>query len=63
MTNSEYEMMMVNLAGGLPNVKPVVQKDSANPVEDFVVVHDDDSFRISFLKAMHRRGAVLRLVG
>lgn len=65
MTHSEYEMMMVNLAGGCPRATPVVQIDVAQPAVKPVVfvVQNEDSFRESFMEKLFKRGAALRVVG
>lgn len=67
MTPSEYEIMMVNRAGGLNTVKAVVQVEQVKPAPAVrghsFVVQNEDSFRESFMEKLFKRGAVVRMVG
>ncbi len=67
MTHSEYEVMMVNLCGGIPTAKRVVQTEVVPPSVESkpvaFVVQNEDSFRESFMERLFKRGAALRIVG
>lgn len=67
MTHSEYEMLMVNLAGGCPSAKPAQRPVKAHPADSaksmVVVVQNDDSFREWFMERLFQHRAAVRIVG